>query len=53
MTLMIKAIEDTLYPAFIINDVPIFQQLMEDVFPGIEAQKIVFEKMDILDDIIQ
>lgn len=44
--LVIKAINDVNIPKFITEDIPLFQDIISDLFPGKKLDKLLFEKLD-------
>lgn len=43
---LMRALRDMNMPKFVFEDVPLFQGLINDLFPGIRADRVGYEKLN-------
>lgn len=43
---LMRALRDMNMPKFIFEDVPLFSKLIEDLFPGIRAERVGYETLN-------
>lgn len=43
---LMRALRDMNMPKFVYEDVPLFQGLINDLFPGIRADRVGYEKLN-------